>query len=70
MPKQPLVYVAYLLRMWRTGEHSAWKVSLEDPYTGERLGFNGLNTLFGYLQQQTDSDVQLNQDKSNSSKGE
>lgn len=53
MTERPVDYFSYLLRMWRTGKESAWRVSLEDPQTGERLGFNGLNTLFSFLQQKT-----------------
>jgi hypothetical protein len=45
-------YRAYLLRLWLadlevTG--AGWRASLEDPHTGERLGFAGLEQLFAYL---------------------
>jgi len=55
MEERPVEYFSYLLRMWRTGEHSAWRASLEDPRTGERVGFNGLDTLFTFLAHQTHS---------------
>jgi hypothetical protein len=46
-------YQAYLLRLWqvqRDGQ-SLWRASLENPHTGERLGFAGLTELFAYLQE-------------------
>jgi hypothetical protein len=52
MEEQPVAYFSYLLRMWRTGEKSAWRASLEDPQTGERLGFGSLEALWEFLQQQ------------------
>ena len=49
-------YVAYLLRMWRerSGESTRWRASLQDPHSGERMGFAGLEELFGYLRAETD----------------
>ena len=51
MGKQPVGYLSYLLRLWRTGNTGSWKASLEDPQTGQRLGFKSLNTLFDFLTQ-------------------
>lgn len=46
-------YASYLLRLWREGEAAeGWRASLHDPHTGERLGFAGLDELFGFLQEQ------------------
>ena len=47
--KPSVNYLSYLLRLWRTGEHSVWKASLEDPQTGELLGFADLALLFAFL---------------------
>jgi hypothetical protein len=50
-------YQAYLLRLWqeqRDGQ-TLWRASLENPHTGERLGFAGLTQLFAYLQKQAGS---------------
>ncbi len=46
-------YLSYLLRLWCAEESEAkcWRVSLEDPRTGERLGFAGLEELFAFLLQ-------------------
>jgi hypothetical protein len=47
-------YVSYLLRLWRVqvGGEQTWRASLEDPHTGERLGFAGFEELFSFLQEQ------------------
>lgn len=46
-------YLSYLLRLWREGEVTeGWRASLHDPHTGERLGFAGLDELFGFLREQ------------------
>jgi hypothetical protein len=50
-------YQAFLLRLWqeqRDGQ-TLWRASLENPHTGERLGFAGLTQLFAYLQKQAGS---------------
>ena len=59
-------YVAYLLRLWlsdNAGE-PVWRGSLEDPHTGNRLGFADLPSLFEYLRKQTEipSSAPSNQD--------
>lgn len=48
-------YRAYLLRIWpaKEGERTVWRASLEDPHTGQRLGFSNLERLFVYLSDQT-----------------
>lgn len=54
-------YRSFLVRLWR--EHGAtrpgnaadgpvWRFSVEDPHTGERLGFNKLGGLVAFLQAQ------------------
>jgi hypothetical protein len=55
MGKQPVGYLSYLLRLWRTGETRPWKASLEDPQTGQRLGFKSLDALFKFLCEETAS---------------
>lgn len=53
-PDQKL-YHAYLLRLWLAVEQEqvVWRASLENPQTGERLGFANLERLFVFLQDQT-----------------
>jgi hypothetical protein len=58
MKKQP-DYLSYLLRLWRVNddtqpgaEKAIWRVSLENPHTGERKGFVSLDELFNFLREQ------------------
>ena len=45
-------YFAWLLRIWQSGEQEAvWRASLEDPHTGERIGFANLPGLWAYVKQ-------------------
>jgi hypothetical protein len=51
--EKPARYYSYLLRLWREGEGElAWRASLHDPHTGQRLGFANAEELFGFLQGQ------------------
>ncbi len=52
----PRNYHAYLLRLWRESEHDPWRATLEDPHTGERLGFANLDRLLAYLNQRLGED--------------
>lgn len=69
MEEQPVAYFSYLLRMWRTGEKSAWRASLENPQTGERLGFGSLEMLFAFLAQRAHPAPDSNQEDSFKAKG-
>lgn len=43
-------YRSFLLRFWRVEEkRPLWRVSLEEPATGERRGFADLGKLFAFL---------------------
>ena len=47
-------YCAWMLRCWGTEVPGAapgagWRFSLEDPHTGERRGFAGLDALVAFL---------------------
>jgi hypothetical protein len=47
--------LSYLLRLW-PAEHegqTVWRASLENPHTGEQLGFATLERLFAFLEDQT-----------------
>jgi hypothetical protein len=48
-------YFSFLLRLWLAGEdgNPIWRASLEDPHTGEQLGFTSLKELFIYLETRT-----------------
>ena len=46
-------YLAYLLRLWRagSGESAAWRASLQDPHTRERMEFACLDDAVAFLEQ-------------------
>jgi hypothetical protein len=48
-------YVSYLLRLWRERGSASihWRASLQDPHSGERVGFAHLDELVAFLRQQT-----------------
>jgi len=48
-------YHAGLLRLWRVGAGGAWRASLQDAESGERIGFADLEHLFAYLRQLTEA---------------
>lgn len=51
-PVRHLNYVAYMLRLWQAGSRGgrpAWRASLENPHTGERLAFGDEEALFAFL---------------------
>jgi ubiquinone/menaquinone biosynthesis C-methylase UbiE len=52
-------YLSYLLRLWqeRDALPAAWRASLEDPRTGERLGFPDIAQLFAYLEEQLAGEI-------------
>ncbi len=49
-------YLSYLLRLWCPEESqlACWRASLEDPHTGERIGFANLEELFAFLMAQVE----------------
>jgi hypothetical protein len=63
MGKAPRPYFSYLLRLWRVESEGqeVWRASLENPHTGQVMGFDHPKTLFAFLNREMDprSDVQL-----------
>ena len=55
MDQRSADYISYLLRVWRSNgdDSSSWRASLENPHTGERMGFACLEDLFTFLRQET-----------------
>jgi hypothetical protein len=47
--------LSYLLRLWPVQQagQTVWRASLENPHTGEQLGFATLERLFAFLEDQT-----------------
>ena len=58
MAQEPTKYCAYLLRLWQGSVDghgpTGWSASVEDPHTGERIGFATLDHLFAYILEQTE----------------
>jgi len=46
-------YIAFLLRLWRDGEMSSWRATLENPHNGKKYGFADLKNLFDFLIKET-----------------
>lgn len=47
-------YLSYILRLWREVKPgSRWLSSLQNPITGERIGFADMDELFAFLRQKT-----------------
>jgi hypothetical protein len=61
-------YQSYLLRLWveDVDGKQVWRVSLEDPFTGERRGFASRRDLCAYLEEKM-SESKENQEVSNES---
>jgi hypothetical protein len=52
---KPKDYHAYLLRLWRDGEDSPWRATLQDPHTDHTYGFSTMQQLYQFLKAQTQS---------------
>jgi hypothetical protein len=46
-------YLAYLIRLRRDSESTPWRVTVENPHTGERWGFATLRQFVEFLEKQT-----------------
>ena len=53
MDEKQMKYLAYLLRLWRVEEAEgiAWRVSLVDVATRERVGFESLEKAVAFLEE-------------------
>ena len=51
-------YRSYLLRLWMADDNGdqLWRLSLEDPFSGERRGFANLEDLCTYLEEKMKDD--------------
>jgi hypothetical protein len=52
MEYRPSHYQSFLLRLWRTEDEAegSWLAMLEDPHTGERIGFRNVVELQQFLE--------------------
>ena len=46
--------VSYLLRLWQAQHKGGplWRASIQDVFTGHRMGFRDLDALFDYLRRE------------------
>lgn len=51
MGAEPSQRISYLLRLWKVpdDEGGHWYALLEDPVTGQRIGFKGIHALTAFL---------------------
>jgi hypothetical protein len=49
-------YQSFLLRVWREDNLSGWRALIEDPHTGQSIGFSSMKLLFEFLEQRTSGD--------------
>lgn len=61
--KPRLRYHSLILAFWQEADepvdsHASWRFSLEDPHTGERVGFRSIEEVARYLQAQTQPPVE------------
>ncbi|MCG3210709.1 MAG: hypothetical protein FOGNACKC_04340 [Anaerolineae bacterium] len=52
--RQTVNYRAYLLRLRRDSRTTPWRVTIENPHTGERLGFADLREFVAFLEAETE----------------
>ncbi len=55
---------AYMLRFWKVGSLDpqrppTWRFSLEDPHTGDKVGFADLDAMVAFLQAEIASDAPI-----------
>jgi hypothetical protein len=50
-------YHSYLLRLWKDGDNTPWRASLEDPRNGTQLNFAELKQLIVYLEKETGEEL-------------
>jgi len=54
-------YLAFLIKLWpvvsKSKSRFLWRASLENPYTGERHGFQDLETLLKFLKALTQEET-------------
>ncbi len=52
LTERPPRYHTFLLRLWAEAEGvTGWRCSLEDPHTGQRIGFRSVDELAQHLRE-------------------
>lgn len=61
---KPEEYLSYVLRLWCEGKQGGrWLSSLQNPITGERIGFASMDELFEFLRNKTSKQETFNGSK-------
>ncbi len=55
--KDTYQYQSFLVRLWQDDEEAPWRVSAQHVATGKQQFFNSLESLFVYLQAQTETAI-------------
>jgi hypothetical protein len=59
LPDHSLRYQTFVLCVWQEGEtDTGWRCSLENPHTGERIGFQTIDGMTAYLLEWTRMSVE------------
>jgi hypothetical protein len=66
--KQESNYLAFLVRLRRDNESAPWRVTIEDPHSGEKRGFAGLAEFMAYLAAVTGTAPEVEAGKAGSKK--
>lgn len=51
---QPLTYMAFLLRFWREDESAPWRVTAENPHTGQKYAFSTPDEFWAFILSELD----------------
>lgn len=64
-------HLTFLMRLWQvqSGGKLVWRISLEDAYTGTRVGFADFISLVAFLNAQISIDQQTDNDSPSSTTG-
>lgn len=58
---KPEEYLSYVLRLWcESKQGGGWLSSLQNPITGERIGFACMDELFEFLRNKTSKEEMFN----------
>lgn len=52
--KHPESYHAFLVRIWKDGLDEHWRVTLDDPHSGQQVGFSDIAEFVAYIRRLTE----------------
>ncbi|GAB4264716.1 MAG: hypothetical protein Kow0080_04090 [Candidatus Promineifilaceae bacterium] len=51
---QPFTYMAFLLRFWRENAATSWRVTAENPHTGQKYAFSTPDEFWAFILSELD----------------